>query len=140
MTVYDIEPQKLIRKAASELKKIEEIKPPKWSLYVKTGTHKQRPPKQKDWWYLRAASILRKIYILGPIGTNKLRRKYGGLKGRGHQPEEFRRGSGSIIRKSLQQLEKAGLIAQTQKKGHKGRQVTAKGKAFLDKLSKKENA
>lgn len=140
MTVHDIELQKLIRKAAIELKKISEITPPNWAPYVKTGAHKQRPPSQKDWWYLRTASILRKIYLLGPIGTNKLRKKYGGLKGRGHRPEEFRRGSGSIIRKSLQQLQKAGLVTQTQIKGHKGRVLTPKGKAFLDKLSKQENA
>ena len=136
MTIYDIQPQKLIKKAADELKKIEHIKPPQWAKFVKTGAHKERPPVQKDWWYTRVASILRKIYIMGPVGTSKLRTKYGGLKSRGHKPEEFRKGSGSVIRKSLQQLEKAGLIAQIQKKGHKGRIITPKGKSFLDKLSK----
>jgi len=126
--------QKVIEKASAELKKIPSIKPPEWSKYCKTGMHKERPPVALDWWYARSASILRKIYLLGPIGTEKLRRKYGGRKNRGHKPEHVYKGSGSIIRKILQQLEASGLIEKANRKGHKGRMVTAKGRSFLDKL------
>ena len=134
-TIYDVNTNDLIEKAAVELKKIKEMAPPEWAMVVKTGVHKQRPPANKDWWHVRCASILRTIYLLGPIGTAKLRTRYGGKKRRGYQPPTFKKGSGSIIRKALQQLEKSGLILQTVKKGHKGRVVTPKGKSFLDKIA-----
>ena len=40
----------------------------------------------------------------------------------------FCKGSGSVVRESLQQLEKAGYV----KKFKKGRQVTPEGQAYLD--------
>ena len=136
MTVYDINPNILIEKAAEELKKIKEIQPPSWAKFVKTGVFKERPPLDKDWWYKRVAAIPRRLYISkGPIGTSKLRTKYGGKKNRGYKPERYYIGSGSIIRKSLQQLEKAGFIIQAQKGVHKGRIVTPKGASFLNKLA-----
>ncbi len=137
-SIYDIDQNKLIENVAVELKKMPELKPPAWAPFVKTGTFKERPPVKPDWWYFRAASILRKLYKMGPIGTSKLRTLYGGKKDRGMRPEIFRKGSGSIIRKALQQLEKAGLAAQVEKpeKGrHKGRIITPKGKSLLDKTA-----
>src|SRR3989338_9637441 len=133
-TIYNANTQELIKKAAGALK--EKIKAPEWSIFVKTGMSRERPPVDRDWWYMRAASVLRKIYLKGPIGTNKLRIKYGGRKNRGYAPEKFYRGSGNIIRKALQQLEEAGLIKKAEKGVHKGRMITPKGKSFLDKLSK----
>ena len=50
-------------------------------------------------------------------------------------PEEFRKGSGSVMRKALQQLEKAGYVKQVEKGVHKGRIVTPQGKSFLDKVA-----
>ena len=133
--IEDIPTSKLIEKAAEELKKINEIKPLEWAKFVKTGRHKERPPVSKDWWYIRAASILRKTYVLGPIGVSKLRRKYGGRKNRGHKPEHFYPASGSVIRKILQQLEKSTLIQQNKIGNRKGRILTPKGTSFLDKIA-----
>ena len=48
-TMYDVTAQELILKAAEELKKIPEIKPPEWAPFVKTGMHKQRAPVKDDW-------------------------------------------------------------------------------------------
>ena len=134
-TMYDVDSQELILKVAEELKKIPEIKPPEWALFVKTGMHKERPPVNNDWWYVRTASVLRTVYRLGPIGVSKLRTKYGGKKNRGAKKEHFYKGSGSILRKSLQQLEKAGFVKFAEKGVHKGRIVTPKGKSFLDKIA-----
>lgn len=135
VTIHDVNPSELIKKAASDLKKIDSIKEPSWAKFVKTGAHKERPPVETDWWYARSASVLRKIYLLGPIGVSKLRKKYGGNKNRGHKPEKFYLGSGNIIRKVLQQLEKAELIKYAEKGFHKGRIITPKGKNFLDKVA-----
>jgi small subunit ribosomal protein S19e len=134
-SIYSVTPTELIEKAAVELKKDENFKAPEWTIFVKTGVHKERVPQRSDWWHVRVAAILRSVYKLGPIGTQKLRVKYGGRKSRGVVQEEFRRGSGSVIRKALQQLEKAGLIKQMEIGVHKGRVVTPQGKSFLDKLS-----
>jgi len=135
MGIYEVYPNELIEKAAEELKKNEAIKPPVWAGFVKTGAHKERAPVDKDWWYKRAASILRSIQILGPIGVSKLRIKYGGKKRRGHKPSHFKKGSGNIIRKALQQLEKAGFVKFAEKGLHKGRIITKEGKLFLNKIA-----
>ena len=134
-TMYDAEAQELIKKAAEELKKMPEIKAPEWAPFVKTGSHKERPPMDNGWWHIRVASVLRTVYRLGPIGTEKLRTKYGGKKNRGVKQNSFAKGSGSILRKSLKKLEKAGLIKFTEKGVHKGRVITPKGKSFLDKIA-----
>lgn len=134
-TMYDVDAQELIEKAAEELKKIPEIKAPAWAPFVKTGMHKERPPVNDDWWYLRAASVLRAVYRLGPVGVSKLRTKYGGKKNRGVKKEHFYKGSGNILRKSLQQLEKAGFVKFEEKGIHKGRIITPKGKSFLDRIA-----
>ncbi|MGC9517034.1 MAG: 30S ribosomal protein S19e [Methanomicrobiales archaeon] len=130
-TVYDVPADLLINQVSKELKEQKEIEAPEWANFVKTGTHKERRPENSDWWYVRCASILRRVYIDGPIGINSLRTYYGGKKDRGSQPEKFRKGSGSIIRVSLHQLENAGLV----EKVESGRIVTSKGKSFLDKAS-----
>ena len=84
---------------------------------------------------MRAAAVLRSVYMLGPIGVSKLRTKYGGKKRRGHKMSHFRKGSGNVIRKLLQQLEKAGLIKFVEKGVHKGRIITPKGMSILDKTA-----
>jgi small subunit ribosomal protein S19e len=133
--MFDVEQSKLIEALSEDLKKISEIKPPHWSAFAKTGAHKERPPVNNDWWYVRAAAILRSVYKLGPVGVQKLRRKYGGKRNRGVVAERFYKGSGSIARKILQQLEKAGLVTHTAKGVHKGRVATGKGQSLLDKAA-----
>lgn len=135
-TIYEENASSLIHEAAQSLKK--EIKMPDWARFVKTGEFKTLPPLEKDWWYLRAASILRRVYVYGPIGVSKLRVKYGGRKNRGHKPEEFRIASGKIIRTIMQQLENTGMVEKTKRGMHHGRIITAKGKSFLDKIATQE--
>ena len=133
--IYDIKPNELIEKTAVKLKEL--IKAPEWSKFVKTGMSKERPPVKDDWWYTRAAAVLRKVYIKGPLGVNKLRKEYQGKKNRGHKPERVYLASGKVTRTILQQLEKAELIKKGQKGAHKGRIIAPKGQSFLDNLSKK---
>lgn len=132
--LYEVPQDELIKKVAEELKSL--ISVPEWANYAKTGVQKQRPPVDGDWWYIRAASVLRKVYLLGPIGVSKLRTKYGGIKNRGVKPEKFKKGSGSVARKVLQELEKAGLVKQDVKDKHKGRVVTPKGVSLLFSAAK----
>ncbi len=133
--ILTVNPNNLINRVAEELKKQKIVEPLEWSKFVKTGPHKERLPDNTDWWYYRSAAILRSIAKLGPVGTQKLRTKYGGKKDRGNKPERFKRASGSIIRKILQQLEKAELVKQAEKGNHKGRILSPKGTSFLDKIA-----
>lgn len=134
-TVQDVPADKLISKTAKELEAKPEFKAPEWAQFVKTGVSRQRPPMKKDWWHTREAAVLRTVYLEGPIGTNTLRIKYGGKKNMGYTPEETKKGSGSIARKMLQQLEKAGLVKTESKGVNKGRVITPAGKKFLDKIA-----
>ena len=131
VSVLEVPAEKLIERLKEELKKFEKIKPPLWAKIVKSGRHKERPPEQEDFWYIRAASILRRLYINGPIGVSRLRTYYGGRKERGVRPAKTYKASGSIIRKILQQLESEGLVT----KEKKGRSLTAKGRSLLDKIA-----
>jgi small subunit ribosomal protein S19e len=132
VSILDADADKLIKRIAEELKK--KIKQPEWSLFVKTGVSRERPPEQKDWWYLRAASILRRIYLNEPVGVSKLRSYYGGRHRRGHKPAHFAKGSGKIIRAILQDLEKAGLVEKAEKR--KGRVLKKEGKKFVAGVAK----
>lgn len=135
MSVYDIPADEFNKKLAEALKQIPEFKMPEWASFVKTSVARARPPAETDFWYKRAASILRQLYIKGPVGVGRLRTRYGGRKNRGMKPEKFRKGSGKIIRFILQQAEKAGFVEKY--KGKKsGRQLTVKGKEFLDSIGK----
>jgi small subunit ribosomal protein S19e len=75
---------------------------------------------------------MRRVYIDGPIGVERMRTFYGGGKDRGSRPTQFRKGSGSILRKSLQQLEAAGLIIHDKT----GRRVSPQGMSFMDNLAR----
>lgn len=132
-TVYDVPPSDLIRAVAENLKEGEKVVQPDWAAFVKTGVHKEMPPLQADWWYVRCASILRRIYVDGPVGVSRLRSYYGGKNGKRVATGKFAKGSGSIIREALQQLEKAGYV----KKFRSGRQMTPQGQSFLDDMAHK---
>ncbi|MBW2986132.1 30S ribosomal protein S19e [Candidatus Woesearchaeota archaeon] len=135
MTLYDVPINDLILKTASELEKMSDMTPPIWAEFVKTGVHKERAPVQNNWWHIRAAAVLQTVSRKGPIGVSKLRVKYGGKKNRGSRPEKFFRASGNILRKILQQLEKAGLATKAEKGVHKGRVITPAGAKLLGKVA-----
>ncbi len=130
LQIADLPAKFLIEELKEDLKQVDIIKPPTWSKFVKTGTHKENPPSQEDWWYIRAASILRRVFLEGPIGVQKLRKYYGGIKRRGSRPGKKVKAGGKIIRKILQQLEAAGLVI----KVRKGRKLTSKGRSLLSEI------
>ena len=128
-THYDVPGEHLVGALANSLKSVDAIQPPEWSNFVKTSMHKEKAPTQPDWWYFRTASVLRKIGINGPIGTERLSRHYSGAKDRGSKPNRSSNGSRKVLRLIMQQLEIAGFIAKS-KKG--GRGLTPKGQSVLD--------
>jgi len=132
-TPYDVPASLLIERLARHLREeVDEIVPLTWASVVKTGSHAYRPPQNPDWWFIRCASLLRKIYVKGPVGIERLRSEYGGRIDRGVKPEHVRKGGGAIIRKALQQLQAAGLVEPLR---NRGRVVTNDGRRLLDRLS-----
>ncbi|MFT4313030.1 MAG: 30S ribosomal protein S19e [Candidatus Woesearchaeota archaeon] len=132
VTYKDVPPTAVIEAVSEELQKNESIKSPEWAAFVKTGVSRERQPINPHWWFVRCAAILRTVAEIGPIGTNKLRIKYGGKKRRGYKKSRFELGSGSVARKALQQLEAAGLIKQSMVGNRKGRTITPQGQKLLD--------
>ena len=134
VTVYDVPAEKLILKVAEKLKENDKIVPPDWAEFAWTGVQAERAPVQADWWYTRAASIMRKLYVKGPLGTSKLSAEYGGYVDRGARPNRAVRGSRNIIRKCLIQLQDAGLLEATKDK--QGRKISPAGQSMLDNTAK----
>lgn len=137
MPVKEVSANALIKRLSEELGKLKELTPPPWSHFVKTGVHKEHLPEQPDWWHTRAASLLRRVYLDGPVGISRLRSYYGGRQNRGQTPEHFRKAGGKILRTILQQLEQAGLVRKIERGGRK---LTPKGAAMLDNLAKQIKA
>lgn len=131
MGVFDVNAAKLIDEVAGELKK-NGFKQPGFTVFAKTGMHRERAPQRQDWWFVRMASILYRLHKEGALGTGSLRTYYGGRKNRGTQRHHFYKAGGKIIRTCLQELEKNGLV----KKAVSGRQITGKGQKLLNEKAK----
>jgi small subunit ribosomal protein S19e len=134
--IYSQEPQAYNQTLANALKQVPEMAAPEWVAFVKSSPAKIRVPYDEDFWYTRAASVLRQLYLKGVVGVGKLRTRYGGRKDRGSKPARFKKGSGKIIRSILQQAEAAGLVEKVENLQH-GRRLTQKGRDFLDSISVK---
>ncbi len=123
-------------KLAEALKQFPEFQSPEWVDFVKSSPSKERPIEELDFWYKRAASILRQIYKKKIVGVNRLRTRYGSKKNRGMKPERFIKAGGKILRTILQQADKAGLTEKVKDnkvlRTRAGRKLTAKGKEFLE--------
>jgi len=131
--VRSVEAERLIDRVAAYLKANTPVKPPTWALFAKTSVAREEPPKNPDWWFIRAASILRRLYLKGPLGVSRMRKFYGGRHRPGMSPPYFARGSGAVVRKILQQLEGAGLVVTVPRKG---RALTPAGVKVLEQAAK----
>jgi small subunit ribosomal protein S19e len=134
VTLYDVPADDLIEAVAAELET--RIEQPAWASFTKTGSSRELPPQQEDFWYVRAASLLRKLAMDGPKGIDRLSTEYGGKK-RGSNRYKVAKaaksnGSKKVIRTILQQLEDEGLV--TTVKGE-GRRITPEGQSFLDSVA-----
>jgi small subunit ribosomal protein S19e len=128
--VYDVKSSELVKAVAAQLK--DKIKKPDYINYVKSGANKERVPQDPEFWYMRSASILRQVYINGPVGVSTLRTRYGSRKEHVVHRRHATRAGGSIIRDAFQSLEGIGFVKHTKQ----GRVITPQGKAFLDKISR----
>ncbi|KAL2552217.1 40S ribosomal protein S19-1 [Forsythia ovata] len=105
---------------------------PEWTDIVKTGVLKELAPYDPDWYYIRAASMARKIYLRGGLGVGGFQRIYGGSKRNGSRPPHFCKSSGSVARHVLQQLQNMNIIDMDPRGG---RRITSTGQRDLDQVA-----
>ena len=108
------------------------IKAPEWADLVKTGFLQQMPPTRSNWWYVRAASVARQIYMNKTASVSGLVFRYGTNENPGVSPKHHQEASRKIIRTILQQLEKADLVSIRE---NNGRELTPKGQKLLDQVA-----
>ena len=132
ITVLDIPANRFIEQFAKNMKKQANITQPAWSVYVKTGSAKQYGPEDPDWYYMRAAAILRRLYTQGTAGITDICHYFCSAKDGTVVPRHFRNASSGVISSILKQLEKQGLI---EKEEGKGRKLTDKGRKTLDQFA-----
>ena len=132
-SVRDVAADKFIAAYAAHLKKSNKLATPDWVDVVKTGHTRELPPLDPDWYYVRAASIARRIYLNGGLGVGALSRWYGDAVKNGNRPEHFKRASRGLIRHILRQLENAGVVEQLE---NGGRKVTKEGQKELDTVAR----
>jgi small subunit ribosomal protein S19e len=133
-TLYDVPADALIEELSDRL--ADRIEEPDWARYAKGGSDRELAPEREDFWYVRAASVLRRVAVDGPVGVERLTTHYGGSK-RGTNryrvaPPRQVDGSGKIVRTILQQLQEEGLVAEH---GSEGREVTPEGRSLLDDVA-----
>ena len=105
---------------------------PQWVDTVKTATYKELAPYDPDWFYIRAASVARKLYTKGNMGVGALRKSYCGAGNKGVRRHHHQIGSGSVARAVLKQLESIGVV---EKDAKGGRRITPSGQRDLDRIA-----
>eukprot|EP00211_Chloroparvula_japonica_P009711 CAMPEP_0119131114 /NCGR_PEP_ID=MMETSP1310-20130426/9487_1 /TAXON_ID=464262 /ORGANISM="Genus nov. species nov., Strain RCC2339" /LENGTH=149 /DNA_ID=CAMNT_0007121667 /DNA_START=48 /DNA_END=497 /DNA_ORIENTATION=+ len=133
-TVKDVPADVFITEYAKHLKRSGKLPLPKWVDIVKTGADKELAPYDQDWYYVRAASLARHVYLRQGTGVGAFRRVYGHAGRRGTCPSHFTTVSGGLIRNILQQLEKANVV---EKAPRGGRRITPTGQRDLDRIAGK---
>eukprot|EP00918_Siedleckia_nematoides_P019244 GHVU01041003.1.p1 GENE.GHVU01041003.1~~GHVU01041003.1.p1 ORF type:complete len:166 (-),score=30.22 GHVU01041003.1:464-961(-) len=106
---------------------------PVWVDLVKTSCAKELSPYDPDWLYIRAASLLRQLYIHPDKGLGGLRKFYSSKKRRGTRPGHTCKAGGAILRHCLKEFERMELVQKNDSKG--GRRLTKRGYQDLDQVA-----
>ncbi|XP_052055890.1 40S ribosomal protein S19-like [Apodemus sylvaticus] len=94
--------------------------------------HKELAPYDENWFYTRAASTVRHLYLRGGAGVGSMTKIYGGRQRNGVRPSHFSRGSKSVVRRVLQALEGLKMVEKDQ---DGGRKLTPQGQRDLDRIA-----
>ncbi|KAF1388190.1 hypothetical protein PFLUV_G00087630 [Perca fluviatilis] len=132
VTVKDVNQQEFVRALSAFLKKSGKLKVPDWVDLVKLGKHKELAPSDENWFYIRAASTVRHLYLRGGAGVGSMTKIYGSRQRNGVCPAHYSVGSKNVARKVLQALE---LLKMIEKDPNGGRRLTAQGTRDLDRIA-----
>ncbi|KAJ6829643.1 40S ribosomal protein S19-like [Iris pallida] len=131
-TVKDVCPHDFVKAYSAHLKRSRKMELPHWTDIVKTGRFKELAPYDPDWYYIRAASMAKKIYLRQGIGVGGFQKMYGGRKRNRSKPQHFCNSSGVVARNILQLLQAMNII-DVDPKG--GRVITSQGRQDLDQVA-----
>ncbi|MDP2437923.1 MAG: 40S ribosomal protein S19 [archaeon] len=132
ITVKDVNPDAFVKAYAAHLKKSGTLELPKWVDLVKTGPHRENAPIDPDWYYIRAASVARRIYIRGGTGVGALTGVYGAASKGGVRCSHHQKAARGVIRSVIKQLEAQGILRASPKGG---RSISSKGRKELDLIA-----
>lgn len=132
-TVKDVAAQSFIQAYANHLKKRGKFQVPKWADLVKTGCGKSLAPMDPDWLFIRAAAMLRHLYLRPNCGIGAFRKVFSCKASKKCIPGHTSKASGKIIRYILQQFEAMGLVVSH---ADNGRRLTKVGQKELDVIAR----
>merc|ERR1711981_601580 len=133
VTVKDVNATQFIKAYARFLKKSGKVALPKWQEFAKTGCNRELAPLSKNWYFIRAASLARKIYLRPGSGVGGFSFYYGGMKYRNAVCGAHKGTSATgVLRSMLKQLEALGVV---EKCPSGGRRITSKGRKDLDLIA-----
>ncbi|CAI9737776.1 ribosomal S19 [Octopus vulgaris] len=132
VSVKDVDQHEFTKALGAFLKRSGKMKIPEWVDIVKLGRFNELAPYSQDWFYTRAASVCRHLYIKSPVGVGAFTKIYGGRKRNGTVPSHFCPASASIARRVLQALENLKLV---EKDPNGGRRLTSQGRRDLDRIA-----
>merc|ERR1712072_1612771 len=131
VTVKDVDPQTFVVAFAAHLKK-SKLKVPEFVTIVKTSKAHELGPTDPDWYYVRAASVVRHVYLRPNVGVGAVRKIYGGTKRNGTRPNHFCLSSSNVARKVMQSLEGINLVT---KDVNGGRTIAPTGRRDMDRIA-----
>merc|ERR1711875_13764 len=131
-SVKDVDQQKFVVGFADFLKKSGKMQVPEWADLIKLSRFNEQGPHNPDWFFVRAASMARHLYIRAPAGVGSFTKIYGARKRNGTAPSHFMRASQSVSRRVLQALEEMTLV---EKDSNGGRRLTSQGRRDMDRIA-----
>ncbi len=132
-SLRDVAAAEFIKAYAGHLKKSGKLTLPDWVDYVKTAPGREMPPLDPDWYYVRAASLARRVYLNHGLGVGALAHWYGKTTAHDNTPQRHHKASRKVIRHILENLENAGIVEKVEKGG---RGITAEGRKDLDTIAR----
>ncbi|KAL8592862.1 40S ribosomal protein S19 [Nucella lapillus] len=97
ISVKDVNQHDFTKALAAFLKKSGKLKVPEWADIVKLGRFNELSPYDEDWFYTRAASTCRHLYIRSPAGVGAFTKIYGSKKSNGTAPSHSCRAGRSVV-------------------------------------------
>jgi len=131
-TMKDVSANKWVRAMASHLKQTGKLFVPTCAEFVKQSHGNQRAPQNPDWYFYRAAAVLRRIYQRPGTGYGGLSKPFGMKKNNGSRPEKFVRAAKGMLHWVCKSLEGMKLIGKGKKSG---RVITKEGKRKCDAIA-----
>jgi small subunit ribosomal protein S19e len=137
--IFEVCPHALNRVLAEHIKTSEILTIPKEVDIIKTGHGKEMPPADSDWYYKRAASIIRKLCIntIGEykwgVGIPTFASRYGCRKNRGSRPSKMVNGATGHVRKIMHDFERCNWVIKVEK----GRKLTEEALNVIGQLIEK---